>query len=110
MMNQTITATKTWSHNWDNTGELAFVSWLCNGLSAILIVSLFAIVYLNFSIRVNTAKLNSLMAEGQRLQVKKDSLLLEREQLQMHHHTESKAQSVYGFQLAKTAKVVNIKV
>lgn len=109
-MNQAVTATKTWSYHWDNTGEMVTVTWLCNVLSAVLIVSLFAIVYLNFSIRVNTSKLNSLMAKNQLLQVQKDSLILEKEQLQMHHHTEKQAASVYGFQLAKKAKVVNISV
>ena len=92
---------------------------ISNGLSAgamthILLIglflSLFLMVYVNFSIRVNTVQLNHLLSQQQRLVEKKDHLLLEREKLQMYHHTEQRATNELGFRLAKKAKVVTIRI
>lgn len=73
-------------------------------------ISLFSLVYVNFSNRVNTVRLNQLLTQEQRLLEKKDQMLLEREKLQMYHHTEQRASKVLGFRLAKKAKVVTIRI
>lgn len=86
------------------------MEWLWQCLWLALIVSLFALIYLNFSIRVNTAKLNSLMRQSMQLQVARDSMLLEKERLQMHHRTERQATEVLGYRLAKKMNVVTITV
>ena len=83
---------------------------LTHGLCVSLFLSLFLLVYVNFANRVNTVRLNHLMEQSQSLYVQRDKILLEKEQLQMHHQIEKKAQSVHGFVLAKKAKVVNIKL
>ena len=84
--------------------------WVWKAILALLFVSLFLLVYVNFANRVNTAKLNRLIKSGQELQVIRDQILLDKEKLQMHHNIERKAEQIHGFKLAKKAKVVNINI
>lgn len=85
-------------------------SWIWKALLALLFVSLFLLVYVNFANRVHTAKLNRLIKSGQELQMIRDQILLNKEKLQMHHNIEKKAEQIHGFKLAKKAKVVNINI
>lgn len=83
-------------------------AWVSQGLFGMVLVSLFMIVYMNFAIRVATTRLNGVMASSVRLQSERDGLILEKERLQMHHHTEKRARESLGYRLAKDTKVVNI--
>lgn len=104
-MNRVMTEQSDWSAE-----EAYSLAWIWQALWLILVVSMFAIVYMSFSIRVGTSKLNALISQSIRLQEKRDVMLLEKEKLQMNHYTEEKARRVLGYQLAKKAKVVNIKI
>jgi cell division protein FtsL len=83
-------------------------SAMTHGLIAVVFISLFMMVYVNFANRVNTVKLNQLLSKHASLLDKKDRMLLEREKLQMYHRTEKHAVQDLGFNLAKKAKVVTI--
>ena len=50
------------------------------------------------------------MGESARLMTVKDSILLEKERLQMHHTTEKNAKDALNYRLAKKNQVVNITV
>ena len=86
------------------------VSSITHVLLVAVFMSLFLLVYVNFSNRVNTTRLNQLLTDQQRLLEKKDQMLLEREKLQMYDHTEQRATKALGFRLAKKAKVVTIRI
>ena len=108
-MNHAVAHVSTAEACWDDGQALGF-DWLWRCVWLLLITSLFALVYLNFSIRVGTAKLNVLMGENARLMTAKDSILLEKERLQMHHTTEKNAKDALNYRLAKKNQVVNITV
>lgn len=84
-------------------------SWASHCLVGMVVLSLMMIVYINFANRVNTARLNGLLAQGSRLQAKRDGLTLDKERLLMHHHVESKAQEKLGYQLNKHVKIIKLK-
>tara|TARA_B100001989_G_scaffold249574_2_gene225106 strand:- start:1972 stop:2298 length:327 start_codon:yes stop_codon:yes gene_type:complete len=108
-MNHAVAHVSTGEACWDDDRVLG-LDWLWRCVWLLLIISLFALVYLNFSIRVGTARLNALMGESSRLMMVKDSILLEKERLQMHHTTEKNAKDVLNYRLAKKNQVVNITV
>ena len=108
-MNHAVAHASTGETYWESGQALGF-EWFWRVTWFLLVVSLFGLVYLNFSIRVNTSKLNALMSENTRLMMVKDSIILEKEKLQMHHTTEKKAKSALGYRLAKKTQVVNITV
>lgn len=108
-MNRVIADIKAERAGWQVEDAYSLV-WLWQVLWVALVVSMFAIVYLSFSIRVGTSRLNALISKGIGLQEKRDVMLLEKEKLQMNHYTQGKARVVLGYQLAKKEKVVNIKI
>ena len=108
-MNRVIADVKVERADW-SMEEAYSLAWIWQVLWVVLVISMFAIVYLNFSIRVGTSRLNALISKGISLQEKRDVMLLEKEKLQMNHYTQEKARMVLGYQLAKKAKVVNIKI
>lgn len=90
--------------------EKILLNWFWKIVWVALILSLFISVYLNFSIRVSTVKLNSVREEHQLLIMQRDRLMLEIEGLQMRRHTERKATKLHDYRFVGKSKVKHIVI